>query len=319
MTPCFLGIDTSNYTTSIALCDEDGQLLSDSRQVLMVKAGERGLRQSEALFQHVRNLPEMLESLDFSRVQVVGIAASVSPRPVEDSYMPVFRAGSGQGRTLAHVLGIPFLPLSHQENHIRGAMYGCGIQSDRLDPPFLSVHFSGGTSEILKVTPREIGYDCEILGKTLDLNSGQLIDRIGVAMGLGFPAGKALEALARQDVEHQFTISSRVEGQNFHFSGQENQALALLEGGAAQSAVAYALFRAIGKTLERAVRASAQAEGIRQVVFSGGVMANGIVRKTIEHRLKGSGIQLFFTNPRYATDNAVGLALLAWEHYRQEK
>ncbi|MGL6294238.1 MAG: peptidase M22, partial [Eubacterium aggregans] len=101
MTPCFLGIDTSNYTTSIALCDGDGRLLSDSRQVLTVKAGERGLRQSEALFQHVRNLPEMLESLDFSRVQVAGIAASVSPRPVEDSYMPVFRAGSGPGRTLA--------------------------------------------------------------------------------------------------------------------------------------------------------------------------------------------------------------------------
>jgi N6-L-threonylcarbamoyladenine synthase len=317
MDPLFLGVDTSNYTTSLALCDAAGQLVADERRVLQVKTGQRGLRQSEALFQHVRNLPLLFESLEEADLhsRLAGIGLSTAPRPAADSYMPVFRAGEGVGRCLAQTLGISPLCLSHQEGHIRSALYGAGVAPDAIAYPMLAIHFSGGTSEILKVEPRDQGFSCEIVGKTLDLNAGQLVDRVGVALGFGFPAGKALEQLARTAVRKDLRFSARVEGCDFHFSGQENQARAALEQGAAPEEVAYGLLLSISSTLERAVRCAAGEYQIRDVLFSGGVMANGLIRERLIKRMEKGPFNLHFTKPEYATDNAAGPALLARDAY----
>ena len=309
----FLGIDTSNYTTSIALCDQDGRLLVDKRQILEVKNGERGLRQSEALFQHTNNLPKCLSEIDFSQYKIKNIGVSVSPRPIADSYMPVFRVGFGVAKALASVLNVPLNLFSHQEGHIRAAMYGCGLNSNKINFPFLATHFSGGTSEIILVDKKDSGFSCSIIGQTLDLNAGQLVDRIGVASGLSFPAGKAMETLAMSYPHSSFRISSRVEGADFHFSGQENQAKKLLIAGYDPGEIAYALFKSIAKTLERSIRYSVEKTQVKTIVFSGGVMANVIIKHTLKHRFRGSGIKLFFSDPCYATDNAVGCALLAQE------
>ena len=216
-----LGIDTSNYTTSIAVADADGEVVYEKGLLLQVKPGERGLRQSEALYQHVKNLPVLFESIPENlkmreRLQVV--CYSDRPRPLEDSYMPVFRAGIGCGKTIGSLFGIPAFAVSHQENHIRSAIYGSGMKPEELHFPLLATHFSGGTSEILLVNSRKSGYDCKIAGATLDLNAGQLIDRVGVRLGYAFPAGKALEQLALQAVERSCVIPSNVDKTNFHFS-----------------------------------------------------------------------------------------------------
>lgn len=317
-----LGIDTSNYTTSLALCDDAGHLVGDVRRVLEVRTGERGLRQSEAVFQHVRNLPELMDELSAAHPlagNLKAIGVSVSPRPLEDSYMPVFRVGQGAGRMLGAADGLPVYAFSHQENHIRSAMAACVANRRDLDYPLLAVHFSGGTSEILLVTLKDRGFDCRIVGRSLDLNAGQLVDRIGVALGLGFPAGRELEGLARQAGDRGCVIPTRVEGGDFHFSGQENKARRLIETGEEPAAIAYGLFASIGRTLGRAIRHLAGRYGVRTVLFSGGVMANGIVRETAEKRLQGTHLDLRFADPRYATDNSVGDALLAWEAWSAEE
>src|SRR5690606_7183010 len=131
-----LGIDTSAYTTSVALVGVDGQLLADARTVLAVPAGSRGLRQSEAVFQHIRRLPELMERVMGSgRARVMAVAASTAPRPVPDSYMPVFKAGEAVARAVAAALGVPFVPLSHQEGHV-----WAGLWSDRKSTRLNSSH-----------------------------------------------------------------------------------------------------------------------------------------------------------------------------------
>ena len=193
-----LGLDTSNYTTSAAVFDgEEGR---NQGRLLEVRPGELGLRQSDALFQHVKHLPEVVEALlgeeGLGTVQAVG--ASTRPRAVEGSYMPCFLAGASQGQVLSQVLGVPFYAFSHQQGHLAAAAWSAG-RLDLLDRPFLAWHLSGGTTELLRVEPEEDGVAvrAEILGGTSDISAGQLIDRTGVLLGLPFPAGKEVEKLSR--------------------------------------------------------------------------------------------------------------------------
>ena len=199
-----LGIDTSCYTTSVALAVEDGALLS-RRRLLDVEQGARGLRQSEALFQHVQRLPALLEDMlsKAGEAQIACVCASARPRDAEGSYMPVFTAGTGFARAIAASLRVPFYETSHQQGHVRAAMEGAGA----LPEEFLALHLSGGTTEALRVRP---GLKVELLGGSNDLHAGQLVDRVGVRMGLSFPAGPALEKLARQGAaKSAFPLSHR--------------------------------------------------------------------------------------------------------------
>lgn len=308
-----LGLDTSNYTTSLALADEQEQIIYEDHKLLTVKEGERGLRQSEALYQHVVNLPVMMQKIPKEislKKEVAVIAVSDKPRPQEDSYMPVFRAGILLAESLGRAFEVPVVRVSHQENHLRAALYGCGLTDKEVAFPLIGTHFSGGTSEILLATYRPGGYDCKIVGKTLDLNAGQLIDRIGVAMGYAFPAGRSIEALAQKALQRDCVIPSRVEGYDFHFSGQENKALSLLASGTAQEEVAFGLLRSVAKTLSKTIGPLGKESGARDVVFSGGVMSNGIIRQIVEKELSRSGLRLHFTTPECAADNARGTALL---------
>ena len=308
-----LGLDTSAYTTSIAAADTDGTLLADERIVLSVPRGGRGLRQSEAVYQHMKNMPVLFRRIEplLSKYTVSGIGVSVRPENTEESFMPVFNAGITYSETASALTGAQLFRTSHQENHLEAAAVsiGCVLPDD-----FIGVHFSGGTSEILDVHRTDNGYECGRLAGSLDLKAGQLVDRTGVLLGLDFPAGRALEGLA---LEAQAVNSERVivpaamSGADFHFSGQENRIVRLLEEGADPGQTALGLFRMIAKTLERSLRILADQTGLETVLFSGGVMANGIIREQLERRLAPSGIRLCFSDPKYSSDNAVGNAYLA--------
>lgn len=311
MTKLYLGLDTSAYTTSAAIADQNG-IRASQTQILRVPEGAKGLRQSEALYQHVKNLPQVFAALEknlgspFAQT-LAGIAVSVRPRPQELSYMPVFRAGQSAAGILAAATGAPVLELSHQENHIEA------ILSQTKEHPqgaFLAVHFSGGTSELVLAQRSETGYHCTMLAESLDLKAGQLIDRTGVALGLSFPAGPALETLAETALG-SLTIPTRLEGADFHFSGQENIVSDLLKAGEAPEEIADAVLRMIARTLERAIRVLIKEHPIKTVVFSGGVMSNGIIRRTLTKRLEKTGLRLIFAAPALARDSAVGNALLA--------
>lgn len=308
----FLGVDTSAYTTSAAIVGDNGEVLADERMLLQVESGKRGLRQSEAHFQHTRNLPVLMEKLApvLKEHQLLALGVSDRPRRRPDSYMPVFLAGLGVSRCLASVGNHPLYLLSHQEGHVEAAAHELPL--DGLD--FIAVHFSGGTSEILLVKPDQSRYEIELILATKDLNAGQLVDRVGVAMGLPFPSGSHMEKLA-EIADADLAIPSAVDGSGFSFSGAETRAVAMLNQGVPQETVAYLVFKCIANTLEKGLRMAAKQNGITSVVMAGGVMANGIIRRRLTERLRGSGVKLFWAPPDLSTDNAVGIALMTGKCY----
>jgi len=307
MNNTFLGIDTSNYTTSISVTDSSGSVICDIRRLLDVKEGARGLRQSDALFLHTKNLPDLFEECGFDLKNISAVGASYAPRNVEGSYMPVFLGGTGAGRIVAKTLGVPYYEFSHQEGHIRAGVLSTGLSDDE----FYSVHMSGGTTEILNVKKNGIRYDAEIVGKTLDISAGQLIDRVGVKLGFGFPCGKALDKICAKASEYKVP-SVCVKGAEINFSGTETHFLNMIDKGTPAEDIAFLVFSAISSTLSKALLYVFETYGRKKVLLVGGVASNTLIRKTVTEKL-GDGI--FFCAPQYSTDNAVGISLLTGEYY----
>ncbi len=304
---CFLGIDTSNYTTSVAIVAESGEELANLKYPLPVKEGARGLRQSDALFSHTVALPQAMERareiLGSCRVLAVGV--STRPRNVEGSYMPCFLAGLSAASAFAAGGGVPLYQFSHQCGHIMAALYSSGSEV-LLGAPFYGAHVSGGTTELLHVEAEGAGFRCRCIGGTRDLNAGQLIDRIGVAMGLKFPCGPEMERLALACKEKIPKRAPHMDGTYVNFSGAENLALHLYEQTADKSLTAAFLLSHIGEGLSRATRACMQEYGEAPIVFAGGVMSNSILKSRL-----ATEFQAYFADPLHSADNAVGIAVLA--------
>lgn len=306
-----LGLDTSNYTTSVAVFDgTDGR---NEGRLLEVKPGELGLRQSEALFQHVKQLPELFARLGdqgwLRQLQAVG--ASTRPRAVEGSYMPCFLAGSSQGQALAQTLGVPFYAHSHQQGHLAAAAWSAG-RLDLLDCPFLAWHLSGGTTELLRVEPEGTSVRAEIVGGTKDISAGQLIDRTGVSLGLPFPAGKALDTLYETGTEGGF-FRVRVTDCWFSLSGMENKVKQQLEQGKELGEIArFTLDTVTGAVLEATRQARLRWPEL-PVLCSGGVASNTQLRRALVQQCDA-----LFAQPQYSTDNAMGTAILTWRAMKQE-
>ncbi|MBM7867936.1 O-sialoglycoprotein endopeptidase [Heliobacterium gestii] len=327
-----LGIDTSCYTTSVAFASLDGRLLAQKRLLLPVKPGERGLRQGDAFFLHGRQLPGVMEDLfaelrERARVHVEAVAVSTRPRPEEGAYLPVFLAGEAVGRSVAAAQGVPFIATTHQEGHIMAGIASLeeGEQAKMLlEKGFLSVHLSGGTTELLQVRfdSDRAAFAIEKMGATTDLHAGQLVDRVGVALGLPFPAGPRLEALAAQsDGVEAVTFPASVKGYNVSFSGAEAQALRLIDrscnagetfSSPSPAAIARGIERCLASTLEKILRRAIEETGCRDVLIVGGVAANGFLRRRLRDRLehRAVGGRLAFATPALSGDNAVGVALL---------
>jgi N6-L-threonylcarbamoyladenine synthase len=300
-----LGLDTSNYTTSVAVFDgREGRNVS---RLLDVRPGELGLRQSDALFQHVKRLPDLMEQLEqaglLRGIQAVG--ASTRPRAVEGSYMPCFLAGSSLGRSLAHALGVPFFAHSHQQGHLAAAAWSAG-RLELLERPFLAWHLSGGTTELLQVEPQGSAVTARIIGGTSDISAGQLIDRTGVLLGLAFPAGKALDALSRQaDASSAFHV--KLNDFTFSLSGMENQVKRLLAAGEPPANIARFTLDTVTSVILRATQAAQSRWPGLPVLCSGGVASNTQLRQVLERECGA-----VFAQPQYATDNAMGTAILTW-------
>lgn len=312
MTKVLLGIDTSNYRTSLCLAREDGQIVAEAKRLLKVKEGKRGLQQSEAVFQHVMNLPELSEQMKWDAYEIVAVCVSEKPRPVDQSYMPVFKVGEGLAKSLSIYLQVPLYLTTHQEGHIAAGEYTA--EERPANDRFLAVHLSGGTSEILLCDRQESGYAIEKVGGTIDLHAGQLVDRIGVAMGMSFPAGPQLEQLAK-NAAGDFRISSAVDGLNFSFSGPEASLLRAIEAGQVnQEDIARATEQCIANTLEKALRHALEKGMPRDILIVGGVAANQYMRERLINRLEHPAVKakLYFCDPVYSGDNAYGVAMLGW-------
>ena len=373
----YLGIDTSCYTTSVALMDEAGQLLGEARQILSVKPGRCGLQQSEMVFQHTRNLPRLMEEavgqalgsvktgdgstangvaveedgtanasglagLASAGYELAAIGVSGYPRPLENSYMPAFLAGLSVARSLAAVTGARLEIISHQENHLEAGLWSAGGPAvDR----FLLLHASGGTTDVLLAELQPKGrYRITEVGGSLDLHAGQFVDRIGVALGLQFPTGPALEALAKQALERSTFVDTdanavaceavsepsiasgseasampmvelpvSVRKLQVSLSGPCTAALRKLQAGADPAALALGVEHALAETFARVLRNGAQEYRVRDVLLVGGVGSNNYIRQHVERKLAKLRypVRLWVPEGRFSCDNATGCAAFA--------
>ena len=302
----YLGIDTSCYTTSCAIIDSDFHIVGEARKLLEVKLGERGLQQSNMVFQHTKALPKLM--LELPQVPISGIGVSGFPRREENSYMPAFMVGLGQGETLSHILNVPLHIFAHQENHILAALRDLEhIPTE----PFLALHLSGGTTELVYCHYQGEGiFESHIIGGSKDLQGGQYVDRIGVAMGLPFPAGKHLESLALQTTEYEPLPSSMKDGW-ISFAGPCSAAMRRINKTMSdldKSNLARAVFTSMGNALEKMITYHIQEKPVHTLIAVGGVMSNSLLRKRMETYCKRNLMTLHVAQPQYSVDNATGNA-----------
>lgn len=312
----FLGIDTSNYTTSAAVYVSGENKVYQAKKLLPVKEGELGLRQSDAVFHHTKQLPEMIEQL-FDRNPVerpVAVTASARPRNTEGSYMPCFLCGEGFARSYAAIEKIPMYAASHQTGHILAALYS----ADRLDlvkKKFIAFHVSGGTTDCLLCSPDEENVlSIAEIGTSLDLKAGQAVDRIGVMLGLKFPCGIELEKLAQKADKH-FKVRSVLREGNCSLSGVENKCRAMLQSGEKPENIAAYCLDFIAGTIVDMTSYAVREYGDLPLIFAGGVMSDVIVRDIIVSRFPEAN----FAEPEFSCDNAAGTAIYAYLKFSGEK
>ena len=312
MTECFIGIDTSNYTTSAAICTKDSAVVANLKIPLPVKAGECGLRQSDAVFAHVKNLPTLMQSLnkELQGMNPIAIGVSATPRPQEGSYMPCFLSGIAAAESFAAAVDIPLLRFSHQEGHIMAATYSSGAMHLLNTERFAAFHVSGGTTEVLLATPHASGFDIELFSATADINAGQAIDRIGVMLGLAFPCGKELEKLAEKNEKKIPRSRISVKDGYCNLSGLENMATKLWHESGDAALVAAFTLQFIGDTLVAMTNELDARITSLPIVYAGGVMSN----RYLQSRL-GKRDSTYFAEPQFSADNAAGISLLCRKQF----
>ena len=348
----YLGIDTSNYKTSVAIVDETGALIFEKSKLLAVDKGDKGLRQSLAFFKHSNILPDFFKEA-FEKVEpssIKGIAYSSRPRRVEGSYMPVFLAGENIAKSLSYALCVPIVQFSHQEGHIKSAL----SSSDYPDiDKFLCFHLSGGTSEFLLCEKISDGYKTEIVGGSLDISIGQLLDRVGVKAGFMFPAGSYLDELAfkklcSEDGKAEITADKNCEQNGcdtefdtkkfkskiklsdgyFNLSGIETAYLRRLDKGDTIEDIAEELFLEIEALLLKASAELSDKYDIKDVLWVGGVASSNTIREriketeTTEEFNGNNGLKvphIILGDKGLSGDNAVGIARLGLDFFGNNK
>ena len=299
-----IGIDTSNYTTSIAFFDGIGG--ENCSRLLPVKQGELGLRQSDAVFSHIKSLPELSGRL-FSHVrkeEITAVGVSTRPRAVEGSYMPCFMVGYSHAKMLSDLLRVPMVEVSHQQGHVAASLWSAE-RLDLMDQPHLAWHLSGGTTELLLIQPEGKNVRCERIGGTSDISAGQLIDRTGQLLQLSFPSGKHLDALSKEAVLRD-VFKVKCNNMEFSLSGVQNKVQQFHgQHEAPAETAAYAL-RCVAKAVYLATEQALKAYPGLPVVFSGGVASNSLLRDVI------APLNPVFAQPQFSTDNAMGTAVLAY-------
>lgn len=300
-----LGLDTSNYATSLAVFDATaGEVVCDCKQFLPVKSGQLGLRQSDAVFHHTAALPQLMQTIarqvDLTHIGAVGVSAR--PRDAEGSYMPCFLVGVNTATAFAMGRGIPLVQTTHQQGHAAAAMFAAA-GGELFGQELLVFHVSGGTTDLLHC---DAAGHLECLGTSNDLYAGQAVDRLGVRLGYGFPAGVQVSELAARCAEFVRPRAS-VQGMNCSLSGLQNQCERLLEEGRSPEYVCKYCLLCVAETLRRMCAAAQEQYPGLPVVFAGGVMSSDLVRQYITHRVP----QAHFVPGKFASDNAIGVSILA--------
>ncbi|WP_040196970.1 peptidase M22 [Candidatus Soleaferrea massiliensis] len=302
----YLGIDTSNYTTSVAVYDSKTDAVIQSKRLLPVKAGGKGLKQSDAVFLHTKQIADVFKEVAIDKDKIAAIGVSCRPRDVDGSYMPCFLVGQALAEVLAQTLDVPVYGFSHQAGHIAAGLYSAG-RMELTGQAFLAFHLSGGTTEALMVNPgQDTPFNIRCVASSLDLKAGQAVDRVGVMLGISFPAGKELEQLAEAS-RREFHIRVPMKGADCCLSGVENQCQRMLAASEPGEDIAKYCLTYILTVLERMTEALQETYGSLPLLYVGGVMSNRRIRERMTERFDAS-----FAAPAFSADNAAGTAILTY-------
>lgn len=314
-TKVYLGMDTSCYSTSIAAVDTDKNIVFNKTILLDVKNGEKGLRQSDAVFKHIKNLANIIDKQD---IEILAVCSSQKPRDVENSYMPVFMVGESIGRLIANLTGAKFIPYSHQENHLSAVYNYLNLTHN----DFIGVHLSGGTTEILKCTKVGYKYITDIISATKDISVGQLLDRLAISMGYSFPGGKFIDELALNvkdekeifKVKRKINLNISLKEDGFHFSGIETK-LTKYMNVYDNEIISGLAIDIIGETLRESIKRSGYNKD-SNIIFFGGVASSETLKKCILGSDAFINTDIYFAPPHISRDNAVGCAFAASEYMK---
>lgn len=304
-----LGFDTSCYTTSIAAISLNKEIVLNEKIILKVKKDNKGLRQSEAVFQHINNMGELSQIINekLKSYNIVGICVSTKPRPVDNSYMPVFSVGYNFAKLLSSINNCPFYETTHQENHIEASLFKSNLESK---DKFLAVHMSGGTTEILLVEKKDANYKIEIVGGSLDVSFGQLVDRLGVKLNYNFPCGKYIDENALKYSEKiKSGLKTSVREGYMNLSGIENQINKIIHD-YNEEYLSKILLDTLVRSMYKSLTYVCEKYELKEVLFGGGVSASEYIKKELSEKLSRKNVKAYFTNQEYATDNGVGCAII---------
>lgn len=308
----YLGFDTSNYTTSLAKFD--GKNIFQQKKLLTVRHGERGLRQSEAVFQHTVNMPNLVNELDFDNEDINAVGVSARPRNIEGSYMPCFTVGINVATAVSKFTSSKLYTTSHQVGHILAALYSVD-KLELVNEEFIAFHLSGGTTEALLVkSDKDEIIKAEIIAQSIDLKAGQAIDRTGVLLGLTFPCGREIDALSQKS-DKNYKIKPSMKGFDCSLSGVENKVKAMIESGERREDTAKFVLTYISSTLEKMTELIIKKYGNLPLVYAGGVMSNSFIKSNILNKFDNA----YFAKPEFSCDNAAGTAIYAYLKDKQNE
>ncbi len=306
-----LGIETSCDETSVAVYDSETGIVAHeiySQQTLHAAYG--GVVPELASRDHIRKLLPMVRGVvreAGGRESLQGVAYTAGP-----GLIGALLVGVAVGRSLAWAWGLPAVAIHHMEGHLLAPM---------LEPvppafPFLALLVSGGHTLLVRVGG--LG-DYDILGDTLDDAVGEAFDKTAKALGLPYPGGPALEALARGGDPARFTFPRPMTdrpGLDFSFSGLKTHVLQTLcrsdASPQARADIAAGFQQAVVETLAIKCRRALRETGLRQLVIAGGVGANQALREKLQAVVDEEGAALFYPRLEYCTDNAAMIAYAGW-------
>lgn len=303
-----LGLETSCDETGVALYDTDDGLLAHAvhSQVALHKV-YGGVVPELASRDHIHRIVPMIRRIlleaDISVSDLDGVAYTAGP-----GLIGALLVGISAGRSLAYGQGIPAVAVHHMEGHLLAPM----LEDQNLGFPFMALLVSGGHTMLVKA--ESIG-NYEILGESLDDAAGEALDKTAKLLGLPYPGGPALAALASLGNQDRFFFPRPMTdkpGLDFSFSGLKTFAVNTYKrfGGDQQTKadIAYAFVDALVDTLSIKCRSALQQTGIKVLVVSGGVSANVQLRQKLKQICDKQDVKVFYPRIEFCTDNGAMIA-----------
>jgi N6-L-threonylcarbamoyladenine synthase len=303
-----LGIETSCDETGVALYDtEQGLLGHQVHSQIALHADYGGVVPELASRDHVRKtlplIQQLLEETGCTKESIQGLAYTAGP-----GLIGALLVGASIGRSLAWGWGIPAVAVHHMEGHLLAPL----LEERKPDFPFIALLVSGGHTMLVGV--QGIGR-YELLGETVDDAAGEAFDKTAKLLGLDYPGGPALAALAEKGDPFRFRFPRPMTnrpGLDFSFSGLKTFAVNTLhehhQDDQLRADIARAFQDAVVDTLLIKCRRALKQTGYGHLVMAGGVSANKQLRQRLQETSDKEGFAVYYPRPEFCTDNGAMIA-----------